>query len=238
MAASSAVLPVAPYLEQRASWPSTGRHILAHYDDESVVVYQAYNAAIADWAVAHQRFGGPWSFSRMSWIKPNFLWMMYRCGWATKVDQERVLAVRVARVGFDAVLGGALESSFQPDVHGPDRAAWLERGRSTEVRMQWDPDHAPDGSKEERRAIQLGLRGETLRRFATEWTREIIDITPFVVEQREHRGEGTRHKLLTPVERVYVPPDEALQQHLRLTTTLEQPVLAGLDETRGEAPHQ
>ena len=55
-----------------------------------------------------------------------------------------------------------------------------------------------------------------MRRFATEWTREIIDVTPFVVEQREHRGEGARHKLLTPVERVYVPHDEALQQRLRL----------------------
>ncbi len=28
----------------------------------------------------------------------------------------------------------------------------------SDVRLQWDPDHKPDGSKETRRAIQLGLR--------------------------------------------------------------------------------
>ena len=29
-----------------------------------------------------------------------------------------------------------------------------------EVRLQWDPDHTPDGCKEKRRAIQLGLKGK------------------------------------------------------------------------------
>lgn len=29
-----------------------------------------------------------------------------------------------------------------------------------EVRLQWDPDHSPTYSKEVRRAIQLGLKGE------------------------------------------------------------------------------
>jgi hypothetical protein len=73
------------YLEQSASWPAAGRHILARYDNDSVYVYQAYRASIAHYAVEHQRFGGDdFSYSRMSWIKPNFLWMMYRCGWASK----------------------------------------------------------------------------------------------------------------------------------------------------------
>ena len=88
-----------PYSEQQARWPNSGRHILAQYDAESVVVYQAYRDDIADWAVQHQAFGGPWSFTRMSWIKPNFLWMMYRSGWATKPGQERVLAVWLDREG-------------------------------------------------------------------------------------------------------------------------------------------
>jgi len=25
--------------------------------------------------------------NRMTWIKPNFLWMMYRSGWASKKNQ-------------------------------------------------------------------------------------------------------------------------------------------------------
>ena len=48
------------------------------------------------------------SYSRMSWIKTNFLWMMYRCGWATKRNQERVLAIRITRQGFEEILSKAL----------------------------------------------------------------------------------------------------------------------------------
>ena len=92
------------YREQVARWPREGRHIMAHYDDDSIVVYQAYRPSIGTYAAEHQRFGGDWSFSRMSWIKPNFLWMMYRCGWAEKPGQEVVLAIRLDRRGFDEIL--------------------------------------------------------------------------------------------------------------------------------------
>ena len=51
------------------------------------------------------RFGGDkFSFSRMSWIKTNFLWMMFRCGWATKPGQECVLTVRLSHDGFNTIL--------------------------------------------------------------------------------------------------------------------------------------
>ena len=100
----------------------------------------------------HNRFGGDrFSYDRMSWIKTNFLWMMYRCGWCTKKGQERVLAVWITREGFDAILSKALT--------GHDER---ERGlnQKSPVRLQWDPDHAPCGGQERRRAIQLGLRNE------------------------------------------------------------------------------
>ena len=37
-------------------WPKTGKHILAQYDDETVVVYQAYKPSIAEYAVKNQRW--------------------------------------------------------------------------------------------------------------------------------------------------------------------------------------
>ncbi len=83
-----------PYAEQTQAWPSEGRHVLAQHDAETVVVYQAFRPSIAEFAVRAGRFGGEFSLTRMSWIKPNFLWMMYRSAWATKEGQERVLAVR------------------------------------------------------------------------------------------------------------------------------------------------
>jgi hypothetical protein len=47
------------YLAQVARWPARGRHILAQYDADSIVVYQAYRPNIGRWAVDHQAFGGP-----------------------------------------------------------------------------------------------------------------------------------------------------------------------------------
>ena len=194
------------WLEQRSRWPSSGKHILAQYDTDSIVVYQAYRPEIADWAVAHQAFGGPWSFDRMSWIKPNFLWMMYRCGWASKPGQERVLAVTLRRSGFDEILGRA-KNAKAPANH--TTASWREILRSSDVRLQWDPDHGPDGTKCERRAIQLGLRGEPLRSYASDWVIRIDDITDWVHVQREVLSRGCAEELVIPREEIYRPPTEA-----------------------------
>ena len=47
---------VQSYLEQEEKvWPKQGRHILAQYDEDSIVVYQAYCAEIAEYAVKHQK---------------------------------------------------------------------------------------------------------------------------------------------------------------------------------------
>src|SRR6185295_7239202 len=132
--------------------------ILACYDEDSVFVYQAYRPEIGLAAAKEGRFVPPWSRGRMSWIKPNFLWMMYRCGWAQKPDQQIVLALRLRREGFEQILSLAEYSSFQPSVYR-DKAEWEAAVKNSEVRLQWDPDHDPHGADEERRAIQLGLRG-------------------------------------------------------------------------------
>src|SRR5262245_38384670 len=171
---------LAPYAEQAARWPVSGRHILAQFDADSVIVYQAYRPEIATWAVENQRFGGPFSLSRMSWIKPNFLWMMYRCGWATKEGQERVLAVRLRRTFFDGILKQAVPSTYVRELYA-DRAAWQADVDRSDVRLQWDPDHGPSGAKLERRAIQLGLRGPVLAEYASPVA--IEDVTPMVREQ-------------------------------------------------------
>jgi hypothetical protein len=52
--------------------------IRAVYDEETITVYQAYNAAIADAAVKHQKLNASPLFKsgRMTWIKPSWCWMM------------------------------------------------------------------------------------------------------------------------------------------------------------------
>lgn len=195
-------LDTAPHLQQAAAWPAEGEHILAHHDDTSVVVYQAYRPSIGRYAIEHGHFGGPdYSFNRMSWIKPNFLWMMYRCGWGLKAGQEVILGLRVRRAFFDAVLDAAVSSAFDAAAHVSPQA-WQDAVAASEVRRQWDPDHAPSGAKLPRRAIQLGLRGSMLRAFATTELLEVIDMSGFVAEQRVH-AQDDNPRLLTPLEHVY-----------------------------------
>ncbi len=188
------------YQEQEPKWPTKGRHILAQYTPETVAVYQAYRPAIGRFAAEHGRFGGEFSLERMSWIKPNFLWMMYRSGWGTKPGQEVILAVHLKRGFFDRLLKEAVASAFGQS-HVEDKDEWQRRVRSSSVRLQWDPDHTPTGGKRERRAIQLGLRNEVLREYAGDALVEIEDISGFVAEQRENTRELAR--LITPSERVY-----------------------------------
>ncbi|WP_196992466.1 DUF4291 family protein [Panacibacter microcysteis] len=120
-----------------------------------------YNNQIADFAVENQYFGrAHFSYSRMSWIKPNFLWMMFRCGWASKENQERVLALWLKKADFEAILSQAVFSSYQEGKYASFQT-WRNELDSKEVRLQWDPDHNPYGEKLARRAIQLGLKGKT-----------------------------------------------------------------------------
>src|SRR6516225_3230702 len=190
-----------PYLAQTTRLPKTGRHVVAQFDDESVVVYQAYRPAIGHFAAQHGYFGGEFRLSRMSWIKPNFMWMMYRCGWASKEGQEVVLAVRLKRTAFDEILRRAVHSTFVPEVYESE-TAWKEAVARSDVRLQWDPDHLPSGAPVERRAIQLGLRGEVLARNAKEWLLDVEELGEFVREQSE-QARSPFNVLITPREEVY-----------------------------------
>jgi Domain of unknown function (DUF4291) len=208
-----------PYLVQIARWPLTGRHILAQFDDDSVIVYQAYKPAIGHFAAKNGHFGGEFSLSRMSWIKPNFLWMMYRCGWASKEGQEVVLALRLKRPAFDEILRLAIHSTFVSEVY-ESHAAWKDAVAGSDVRLQWDPDHDPSGVSVERRAIQLGLRGEVLANYAGEWLLGIEDVSEFVREQ-SICARSPFHKLIIPREEVY--PVNAPEVAARLGLTRAEP---------------
>ncbi|XP_074650438.1 uncharacterized protein LOC141905470 [Tubulanus polymorphus] len=202
---------VESYVTQVKRWPENGNHILAQFDESTITVYQAFKPSIAQYAVVNQRFGGnDFSFTRMSWIKTNFLWMMYRSGWATKKDQERILAVRIKRQGFDEILRNAFSVKYQK-LKGV-------KTDEIEVRLQWDPDHSPTFEKQSRRAIQLGLKGQILQKYANDWIVNITDITEFVVQQRALK-ETT--ELVTPREQTYLVADGEISERINLSSLCE-----------------
>ncbi len=208
-------LQLEPYLQQVERWPAEGRHILAQFDDDSIVVYQAYRRQIGHFAAKHGYFGGDFKLSRMSWIKPNFLWMMYRSGWGKKEGQEVVLAVRIKRAAFDLILSQAVHSTYVREVYS-DQQAWKRALANSDIRLQFDPDHDPFGKPLERRAIQLGLRGEVLAKYAREWIVEIEDVSDFVQQQHQHVERRELSGLQTPREEAYPVADADVRLRLGL----------------------
>jgi hypothetical protein len=85
------------------------------------------------------------------------------------------------------------------------------------VRLQWDPNHDPFGAAVDRRALQLGLRGEVLVAFGQRELIEVIDLSAFVAEQRSRLSSGDATALVTPRERVYLPSDQAVVRHIGLS---------------------
>lgn len=148
--------------------------IRAKFDADTITVYQAYSPAIADPALVAGTFVPPFKRERMTWIKPSFLWMMYRCGWATKPDQERVLAIRVTREGFQ----WALDHSCPSSPGGMDATEWRRRLKSSPVRVQWDPERDLHHQPLARRAIQIGLSGRAVHHFVDDWLVDLTDVTP------------------------------------------------------------
>ena len=181
------------------------RQIRAVFDRATITVYQAYSADIALPAVASGSLAEtPFKLSRMTWIKPSFLWMMYRSGWATKPGQEHVLAIQMSRAGFEQALSLACLSHFAADIY-PTQAAWEERKRTSPVRVQWDPERNLALERQQWRSLQLGLSGEVLKHYVSDWILNITDITDIArhIQRLVVSGETDAAAVQIPDERPY-----------------------------------
>lgn len=136
--------------------------IRADFDRETIALYQAYSPAIADAALEAGRFVTPFSFQRMTWIKPSFLWLMHRSQWGRKSGQERILCVRVRRSGWERALSLACLTSFEPRVFAsPDE--WAAQFAAAEVHLQWDTERSLRGAGLSCYSIQIGLSRHVIR---------------------------------------------------------------------------
>jgi hypothetical protein len=178
------------------------------FSDDTIVVYQAYGSPIADAALAAGTFVAPFRRERMTWIKPSFLWMMYRSGWATKEGQERVLAITLTRAGFEWALAHASLSHFDRRVHD-SAEAWAAEKRGSPVRVQWDPERSLHLEPLPYRSIQIGLSGQAVTRYASEWIRGIREVTDLAAEVRARVAgrDLDAARALLPDERPYPLPE-------------------------------
>ena len=180
------------------------RQIRADYNRDSIVVYQAYHKEIADPALKAGRFVEPFSWGRMTWIKPSYLWLMARSNWGTKSRQEHILAIRMKRDGWERALSLAVLTSFESNTHKQE-SNWRSQFEAATVHVQWDPERTIHGKKLEHRSIQVGLSRDVIREFTEDW---IIEISDFTARTRKIRslylaGKLKRAKDQLPPERVY-----------------------------------
>jgi len=187
------------------------RQIRAAYDDHTIRIYQAYNDEIADAALARGTFVSPtFSMTRMTWIKPSFLWMMYRAGWGHKdPGQRRILAIDVSREGFDWALAHSCPSHPGSSMSAED---WVKLKAASPVRIQWDPERDLHLQPLQYRAIQIGVGGRAVSLYVEQWIQKITDITDLAhtIQSLVGSGQLDEAQARLPVERVY--PQSALSE--------------------------
>jgi hypothetical protein len=178
--------------------------IRALYTADTITVCQAYAPEIALPAVAAGRFVAPFKRERMTWIKPSFLWMMYRSGWASRPGQECVLAVEIRRDGFEWALANSCLSHYDRGRH-QDRSAWSRALKASPVRVQWDPERTLRMQLLAHRSLQIGLSGVAVDAYVDEWIVSITDVTAVAHEIDEliHSGNPEAATTLLTDERPY-----------------------------------
>lgn len=180
------------------------REIRAAFNDETIRVYQAYSELIADSALTHGTFvSPPFKRERMTWIKPSFLWMMYRSGWGLKdPGQSRILAIDITRAGFEWALENACLSHPEPSM---TESEWSALKEKSPVRIQWDPERDLHLQPLAHRAIQIGLSKEAVDRYLGEWIQQITDVTPLArsIHSKVLAGELESAAAQLPVELPY-----------------------------------
>jgi len=193
---------------------SAYHQIRALYDRDTITVYQAYNQQIAQLAVQQQKFVSPFSFHRMTWIKPSFLWLMERSHWATKSNQNHILAIRIKRDFWEYLLKQSIHTDPILSAH-KNGELWFESFENAKVHIQWDHERNLKGTKLEQRSIQIGISRFLIQAFNNTAIHSIQDITPLVNKMAQFRrlGKYKHAEKLLPKQRIY-PLNDALKKHL------------------------
>lgn len=178
--------------------------VRATFDRDTITVYQAFSNAIADAALEADAFTAPFSWNRMSWIKPSFLWLMERSNWGKKSGQERILAIKMTRTGWNEALSLAVLTHPEPKIW-PDPDIWRTALETAQVHCQWDPERSIRGASQSHYSIQIGLSRHILQRYTDDWVVAIEDKTPLVkkIDSLLRNGKGTEASRLLPTERIY-----------------------------------
>ncbi|EHK17420.1 uncharacterized protein TRIVIDRAFT_57305 [Trichoderma virens Gv29-8] len=211
------------------------RQIRASYDHDHIIVYQAYNASIADAAVKAQKLNASPDFNpdRMTWIKPSWCWMMYRSGYSYKDDgQSRILALKMKKDDFLGLLAQGVLSNH-PALHAhvdKESTNKTAHEKPADVRIQWDPERNAKLEALHYRSIQIGIPRVLSTKWADEWIVSIEDVTERARELKRVVEENPDITLDELVSKGLVPEEKPLDVTDDILTRLDMTVLGVAEE--------
>lgn len=180
------------------------QEIRAEFDTKTITVYQAYNKQIAVPAIKNNKFEKPFSFTRMTWVKPSFLWLMERSNWGSKSNQDHILGIKMKLEYWEKALSLGVLTDPDKNIYSSGYE-WEKQFKNAKVHIQWDPERTLKGGKLQERTIQVGISRFLIEEYNNDWIEEIIDVTPLVKKMNALRkaGKYKEVKRFLPKERVY-----------------------------------
>ncbi|MBA2321612.1 MAG: DUF4291 family protein [Deltaproteobacteria bacterium] len=169
----------------------------ATFSETRVVTYQAFGEAMAGELLERGGLGGSWRYDRHTRLATDWRFVADRYAFGDRLGRSRILAIEVARAGFDALLTAALTAEWD-EVLYKTRAGWRLATRYAPVLVEWS-ESTP----------RLVVHGPLVRQLATEWVTGLRDVT----DQFKAIRDGARPP---PAERLYpLTADASIRMGIR-----------------------
>lgn len=183
------------------------RLVRATYDDDGVMIYQAFKPKVVAAAVAAGTFSTGFGRQRRTWIKSSFGWILHRSGYARKHRQQAIIQVKLSHEGFLAILRQSVPSFYDHSRYD-SKADWQKALKQSLVIHQWDPDYDLRGRPLDQRALQVGISGAVVDSYVDDWILSVRDVTDWA-RQVEAAVRGRRGQIPElPEERAYELPED------------------------------
>ncbi|MEZ6044293.1 MAG: DUF4291 family protein [Planctomycetaceae bacterium] len=125
-----------------------------------------------------------------------------------KKGQERTLAIRIKRTGWEKALSLGVLTHPEPGIYeSPEK--WKTDFETAMVHVQWDTEKSLRGNPLNQFSIQVGLSRQIIQEFVDEWILEIRDLSPIVekIYRSLKTGRAKQAQRLIPPEKEYqLPP--------------------------------
>jgi len=174
-------------------------------------VYQAFKPSTVHTAVELGTFGKGFGFDRTSWIKPSFGWTLRRTKYATKNRMQAIARIKISHEAMIEILDQSIEAHWNESLF-PKEDDWRLALSKSDVVHQWDPERDLIGKRLDRQAIQIGIRGEVIRTYVSDYIVGVEDLTALAQEIGKISKAKGKSFPTVPIEKEYPISDELFRK--------------------------